>query len=190
MSSHHIVREKQEPALLIMSMENFPEELLGQLLEWSPTVIVTAETYYAVDAMGIKIDALVAAGVLDAVVQPHVKVIPAGNQSSTAVVLNYLINHHYSAVNIITDELILKDYLFFADQINLVIYQAHRKIYAVHTNYSKWKAAGEKIEMMEQPVKLKTSGLEKTGEHEYTTTHDGFLTIQFEQPLLFIAEQL
>lgn len=190
MSSHHIVREKQEPALFILSMANFPEELLGQLLEWSPTVIVTAETYYAVNAMGIKIDALVAAEVFDDIVEPHLKVIPSGYQLPTDAVLKHLINHNYSAVNIIANELILKDYLFFADKINLVIYQAHRKIYAVNTNFNKWKAVGEIIEMMEQPVKLQTSGLEKTGEYEYTTTHDGFFTIQFEQPLLFIAEQL
>ena len=44
MSSHHIVREKQEPALLVLGLDDFPDELLGQLLEWSPTVIVTADT--------------------------------------------------------------------------------------------------------------------------------------------------
>ncbi|RZK41505.1 MAG: thiamine pyrophosphokinase, partial [Pedobacter sp.] len=40
MSSHHIVREKQEPALYIHQLGNFDEEKLGQLLEWSPTVLV------------------------------------------------------------------------------------------------------------------------------------------------------
>ena len=41
MSSHHIVREKQEPALLVLGLNNFSTELLGQLLEWNPTVITT-----------------------------------------------------------------------------------------------------------------------------------------------------
>lgn len=40
MSSHHIVREKQEPALLIMDLNGFNDEHLGQLLEWNPTVLV------------------------------------------------------------------------------------------------------------------------------------------------------
>jgi hypothetical protein len=58
MSSHHIVREKQEPALLIMSLEGFESENLGQILEWSPTLIVNEDIYELVDSMGIKIDAV------------------------------------------------------------------------------------------------------------------------------------
>ena len=45
MSSHHIVKEKQEPALYIHQLGDFNEEFLGQLLEWSPTVIVAAGEY-------------------------------------------------------------------------------------------------------------------------------------------------
>ncbi len=40
MSSHHIVRDDQEPALIIANGEACSAELLGQLLEWSPLVIV------------------------------------------------------------------------------------------------------------------------------------------------------
>jgi thiamine pyrophosphokinase len=42
MSSHHIVRDNQEPALFIDSpIHNF--EWIGQLLEWSPILIVNAK---------------------------------------------------------------------------------------------------------------------------------------------------
>ncbi|HYG16495.1 MAG TPA: thiamine diphosphokinase, partial [Bacteroidia bacterium] len=40
MSSHHFVKEKQEPALIIANGEACSRELLGQLLEWQPTVMV------------------------------------------------------------------------------------------------------------------------------------------------------
>jgi thiamine pyrophosphokinase len=40
MSSHHIVRDDQEPALIIANGASCSEELMGQLLEWSPLVIV------------------------------------------------------------------------------------------------------------------------------------------------------
>ena len=56
MSSHHIVREKQEPALLILSLEGFEYENLGQILEWSPTVIVQQEIYEIADSLAFKID--------------------------------------------------------------------------------------------------------------------------------------
>lgn len=190
MSSHHIVREKQEPALFIFSMDHFPLELLGQLLEWSPTVIVTTESYYPVNELGIKIDGLVTTEIMDSNLQSPIKLIPSGEDLPIEAVLKYLINHDYPAVNIITDEFILKDYLLFADKINLVIYQAERKIYPVNSNFSKWKTAGECIELLVQPVNLQISGLEETGKHQYKTTHDGFFSLQFQQPLLFIAEYI
>ena len=40
MSSHHIVRDDQEPALIIANGAACSSELVGQLLEWSPLVIV------------------------------------------------------------------------------------------------------------------------------------------------------
>ena len=40
MSSHHIVRDDQEPALIIANGASCNNELLGQLLEWSPLVVV------------------------------------------------------------------------------------------------------------------------------------------------------
>jgi len=55
MSSHHVVREKQEPALLVLGLGNFPDELLGQLLEWSPTVIATPQTAEELVVKGIKV---------------------------------------------------------------------------------------------------------------------------------------
>ena len=56
MSSHHVVREKQEPALLVLGLDGFDDELLGQLLEWSPTVITTQQIAERLNAYGIKID--------------------------------------------------------------------------------------------------------------------------------------
>jgi thiamine pyrophosphokinase len=58
MSSHHIVREKQEPALIIANGEACSEELLGQLLEWSPFVLVLDGAIERVLSRGIKIDVL------------------------------------------------------------------------------------------------------------------------------------
>src|ERR1700712_1586807 len=113
MSSHHIVREKQEPALLVLGMDSFPTELLGQLLEWNPTVITTPQTASLLNDYGIKIDWIITdnAGEL---LQSDIKQMPAGSDGLTEAALKYLVTHNYPAVNIITDDLQLKDYLFFA----------------------------------------------------------------------------
>ncbi len=56
MSSHHIVREDQEPALLILNAHAISFEKIQELLEWMPTVIVTESEIEIVLAWGIKID--------------------------------------------------------------------------------------------------------------------------------------
>ena len=56
MSSHHIVRDDQEPALIIANGASCNEELLGQLLEWSPLVVVLDSAIERVIDLNIKID--------------------------------------------------------------------------------------------------------------------------------------
>src|ERR1700753_1302235 len=100
MSSHHIVREKQEPALLVLGLDTFSDELLGQLLEWSPTVIVTEETAEIINANGIKIDLIITDKHHDGL-QSDVKYLSAGNEGFCGAALKYLITNGYPAVNII-----------------------------------------------------------------------------------------
>ena len=100
MSSHHIVREKQEPALLILSLEGFEYENLGQILEWSPTVIVQQDIYELADSLAFKIDVLISR-------DPHYH-----TQESTRLIITdndpiedafkFLLGEQYSAVNVIT----------------------------------------------------------------------------------------
>ncbi|MGZ3777936.1 MAG: thiamine pyrophosphokinase [Mucilaginibacter sp.] len=189
MSSHHIVREKQEPALLVLGLNNFSTELLGQLLEWNPTVITTKDTASLLNDNGIKIDWIIASGKYKPI-QRDIKVMPAGDDTLAEAALKYLVTHNYPAVNVVTDDLQLKDYLFFTDKINLVIFYNNQKIYPVNSGFSKWKPAGEMIEILTHPNELHCSGLEPIGHHRFKTTHDGFFSLQFDQPALFVAEDI
>ncbi|MBD3725125.1 MAG: thiamine diphosphokinase, partial [Flavobacteriaceae bacterium] len=58
MSSHHIVRDDQEPALIIANGAACSKELMGQLLEWSPFVVVLDSAIDRVLNLGIKVDVL------------------------------------------------------------------------------------------------------------------------------------
>ena len=149
MSSHHIIREKQEPALLVLGLDNFPVELLGQLLEWSPTIIAIPQTAAILIANGIKIDWLIDDGSAD-VLQADVKLISAGDESLISTALEFLAGNEYRAVNIITDEVVLHDYSHFTDKLDIVIFRDKKKIYAVNPGFSKWKPAGEFIEVLER----------------------------------------
>ncbi len=189
MSSHHIVREKQEPALLVLGMDNFSDELLGQLLEWSPTVIATEIMAEKLNANGIKIDWVIAdSNAAD--IQSDVKLLPLKDDSIIKTAFEFLIGNGYSAVNIVADELELSDYLPFWDKINIVIFYDQQKIYAINPGFSKWSQAGEIIELLTAADGLEVKGLENISENRYKTTTDGIFGISFTSPYLFIAEDL
>ncbi len=187
MSSHHIVREKQEPALLIMSLD-FSAENFGQLLEWSPTVLVADYMYEQADSLAIKIDGIITPNA-DYPVQENTRIIPStGDVLQDA--LKFLVAENYPAVNIITNEFVLKDYILFADLINLVIFTEHKKIYPICSGFSKWQSAGEQLELLHEVKNLHISGLYYLTEHVLETEKDGFYSLTFDQPCIFIAENI
>src|ERR1700712_4173111 len=181
MSSHHIVREKQEPALLVLGLDNFTDELLGQLLEWSPTVIATPQTAEKLIVNGIKVDWIITDGT-DDVSQSDVKLMSCGDDNLTDAAFKYLISYEYPAVNIITDELKLKDYEHFADKMDLVIFHDHKKIFSISPGFSKWKPAGEIIELLGPATGLIITGLENIKGRKYKTIYDGFFSLHFNEP--------
>jgi thiamine pyrophosphokinase len=189
MSSHHIVREKQEPALLLLGLNNFPEELLGQLLEWSPTVITTPLVAEQINAYEIKIDGIIADEPNEEL-QSDVKQIPQNGAPQTEAALKYLIQNDYKAVNVVTDIVNLPAFTPFAAQINIVIYSGDQKIYAVNSGFSKWKPAGENIRILSVHLNLQTSGLRANGSNKFVTTTDGFISLKFDNGFLFISEDI
>jgi thiamine pyrophosphokinase len=188
MSSHHVVREKQEPALLVLGLDHFPDELLGQLLEWSPTVIATADTAEILISRGIKVDWIIAGGDEDAP-QSDVKRMSAGDNNLTDAALKFLAESEYPAVNIITDELNLADYEHFVNRIDLVIFHDGRRIFPVVSSFRKWKPAGEWIYIYGAPSNLVADGLDNHGEGKYKTVSDGFFNLSFDDLFLFVAEE-
>jgi thiamine pyrophosphokinase len=189
MSSHHIVREKQEPALLVLGLDKFDDELLGQLLEWSPTVITTPLTAEKLNSYGVKVDWIVTdsdAGIQ----QSDVKLMPANNDTCIEAALKHLIAYEYPSVNIVTDEMNLADYEPYAEKINIVVFNNGKKIFPVSSGFSKWKPAGENIEILGDAKNLQSTNLEKIGDSLYKTISDGLFSLKFDGSLLFIAEVL
>lgn len=188
MSSHHIVREKQEPALLLLGFDNFDNELLGQLLEWSPTVITTPLTAEQVNSQGIKVDWVIADEV-DLTMQSDVRLITPGSSIISAA-FTFLLTNEYKAVNIVTPILPLAELQPYANKINMVVFCGHKKIYPITSGFSKWKPAGEKLYIRSAGEGLRVQGLAKADDDTYVTTGDGFINIQFSKPFLFIAEEI
>jgi hypothetical protein len=107
MSSHHFVREGQEPALLILDPVAF--ELAGPFLEWAPVVLVSENALVEVLRWGIKIDVvLVTSGREEAVTdkvseQAPIKIIiMEPGDSPVKQAFTYLISIEQACVNILT----------------------------------------------------------------------------------------
>ncbi|MDQ5929568.1 MAG: thiamine pyrophosphokinae [Bacteroidota bacterium] len=154
MSSHHIVRDDQEPALIIANGAACSSELLGQLLEWSPLVIVLDSAIERVIDLGIKVDVLL--GDFDRGFDPEVyktsqypiEIIHTPDQNKTDLekAFDYLIKRKIPAVNVVwatgkrADHTItnLTNIVRYRDLLKIVILDDHSKIFLLPNKFEKW----------------------------------------------------
>jgi len=154
MSSHHIVRDDQEPALIIANGAACHEELLGQLLEWQPLVIVLDSAIERVIDLNIKVDVLL--GDFDRGFDPHeilqsqfpIEIVhkPDQNKTDLEKAFDYLIERKIPAVNVVwatgrrADHTItnLTNIVSYRNQLKIVIHDDHSKIYLLPQKFQKW----------------------------------------------------
>lgn len=154
MSSHHIVRDDQEPALIIANGASCNEELLGQLLEWSPLVVVLDSAIERVVQLGIKVDVLL--GDFDREFDPSkfiatqypITIVHAPNQEKTDLekAFDYLIERKIPAVNVVwatgkrADHTVtnLTTIVKYRELLKIVILDDHSKIFILQRNFQKW----------------------------------------------------
>ncbi|HMV08017.1 MAG TPA: hypothetical protein PK325_05235 [Cyclobacteriaceae bacterium] len=147
MSSHHIIREDQEPALVIddASAGNF--ESIQQLLEWSPTVIVTERALEQVLTWGIKIDvAIVPEDGLEKWKfalheQAPVKILTTATNDARDTALHFLIASKQKSVNIISGA-DLETFEGFKTLDLSVIRNGKRWVFIRSGHFEKWLPAG------------------------------------------------
>jgi len=175
MSSHHIVRENQEPALIVASYDALDEENMGQLLEWNPTVIANDETIDFFLAADIKVDAIFSAK-KETYQQEQIKIFPI-QQEFLPDALNYLIRNNHKAVNIVCDALdeVLKVYCAL---INIVVLSHGRRYVYVRHRYEKWKEVGTRVLVSESRLKSLV-GLKHVNPDEFLTEQEGFIYLEF-----------
>jgi thiamine pyrophosphokinase len=154
MSSHHIVRDDQEPALIIANGAACSSELLGQILEWSPLVIVLDSAMERVVELGIKVDVLL--GDFDRGFDANyykethypIDIIPTPNQDKTDLekAFDYLHARNIPAVNVVwatgkrADHTInnLTNIANYRDKLKIVIIDDHSKVFLLPRKYEKW----------------------------------------------------
>lgn len=164
MSSHHIVRDDQEPALIIANGAACSKELMGQLLEWSPLVIVLDSAIDRVLQLGIKVDVLL--GDFDRGFTPEqyleqqypLEIVYTPNQDKTDLekAFDYLVARKIPAVNVLwatgrrADHTItnITGIVRFRDTLKIVLLDDHSKIFQLPKKFEKWYPAGTPISLI------------------------------------------
>ncbi len=190
MSSHHIVRDDQEPALIIANGASCNNELLGQLLEWSPLVIVLDSAMERVIKLGIKVDVLL--GDFDRGFDPNqysasqypLEIVHTPDQNKTDLekAFDYLIQRKIPAVNVVwatgkrADHTItnLTNMVRYRDSLKIVIHDDHSKVFLLPKKFEKWYPANTNISLI--PVGI-VNGI--TSENLVYPLQDDTLTIGY-----------
>lgn len=186
MSSHHIVRENQEPALLVEDFHALSAEYLGQILEWSPTIITNEENLDYFLAQGIKVDILYGDDTVN--YQEDIKWIkPQKDLFNDA--LTYLKDHNYKAVNIFASSCTAL-FLDFADKLNIVVFAQGIRNVAVSTQYQKWKRSEDKM-YVDVAVIKSFNGLQHLYDNVFEVQEDGFIVLEFNtENFVFVGEEV
>lgn len=164
MSSHHIVRTDQEPALIIANGQSCSNELLGQLLEWSPLVVVLDSAIQRVIDLNIKVDVLL--GDFDRDFDPilyeqqqfPLEIVYTPNQDKTDLekAFDYLIERKIPAVNVVwatgrrADHSItnMTNIVRYRNKLKIVILDDYSKIFLLQPDFKKWYSANSILSLI------------------------------------------
>jgi len=217
MSSHHIVRDQQEPALIIANGAECSAELLGQLLEWSPIIVVLDNAMERVLQLDIKIDVLL--GDFDDNFNPEMynekqfplEIIYTPNQDKTDLekAFDYLIEKGHRAVNVVwatgkrADHTItnITNIVRYRNKLKIVILDDHSKIFLLPNKFEKWYPQNTPISLIPigQVSGISTKNLKyplnneslkigyKTG-NSNEVLNNGLVTIEHQEGDLLLME--
>jgi thiamine pyrophosphokinase len=217
LSSHHIVRDDQEPALIIANGSSCNPELLGQLLEWSPLVIVLDSAMERVMKLDIKVDVLL--GDFDRGFDPNyykekqypLEIVHTPDQNKTDLekAFDYLHERKIPAVNVVwatgkrADHTItnLTNIVRYREKLKIVILDDHSKVFLLPKKFEKWYTAKTPISLIPigQVTGIHSKNLFYPLENDTLTigyrtgssnhvSKDGMVVIEHEQGDLLIME--
>lgn len=217
MSSHHIVRDAQEPALILANGASCSTELLNQLLEWSPFIVVLDGALERALNLGIKIDVVL--GDFDhhspddirALLPPDTQIehVPDQDRTDLEKALDFLIGKGHRSVNICWASGRRSDHFLnniatlarYHGKITAVMLDNHSRIYPVSSGFKKHFEAGTNVSLM--PLNavsgLRTENLvwNLNGEtlefpHRSSSSNriaeTGLLTVNFDSGMLLMME--
>jgi hypothetical protein len=148
MSSHHFVKEQQEPAVFILDTSNLTFDTVSPLLEWVPTILVGQECLETVLSWGIKVDVILATEAFQhenlhlLEEQYPVRFLTVYSENALEEGLNYLLATKHPAAHLVgVSHLRCQDFEEKLRLFDLTILDSGWKYYPVKTGkFKKWFA--------------------------------------------------
>ncbi len=183
MSSHHFVREGQEPALLIL--DPVPFSKAADLLEGAPLLLITENVLDEAESWSVKVDVVICSpgqeGVVHKRLQHQQPVVVKSNDSGDWISsgLSYLQKEGYTNVNLLTRrrEDVLAAFSGIELPVQVTVFENGLRWHRV-TIFRKWAANGQKFMIWPEYItsQLETDGL-KLASGEFQTEADGMVSI-------------
>jgi thiamine pyrophosphokinase len=197
MSSHHFVKEFQEPALFIQSAQKSDFDKIAGLLEWAPFIVVHENALGEVLDWGIKIDAVLCKEenrewILEILYyQWNVEIIPFPPKKSEVQTILELVlekggtdlnifNHDFHPNQLPKNKAHSGTYSFFDTQL--------KWFYLLDLRVEKWLPAHSKFYIFQIDVPFEVKGqIQNLGDGEFITQSEGLIEICSNEGLLWIG---
>lgn len=199
MSSHHTIRENQEPAVLLLDVESVSFDVLEDVLEWSPTLVVSYQCIDWVIANQLKVDV---------VLGPQEKKEGIMNQLAFQWPIKYVISKEdvfYAGIQYICSTNNFAIHVFTSED-SVTRYEDYRKLEKEHASlklnyinqreqsflietkeFSKWYQAETQIKLTAANenvlLKINKEEFELSEELVYQVSKDSLLRFQIDNPI-------
>jgi thiamine pyrophosphokinase len=191
-SSHHFVKEDQEPALLILNATTIAHKKVQELLEWSPTVIVHEQALSDVLSWGIKIDVILCADASASQLKASLSdqdplrfITYTEGVEALSTAANFLTTSNYKAVNILINEVSQLDAIQSFQAMDLEFFhEGKRWVYTKTGRYEKWLPKGFQL-FVYGNIEIVRTGLNEYLQNET----DGMVSMKSNVPF-WIGEAL
>lgn len=183
MSSHHFVKEGQEPALYIHEAISF--SLVESLLEWAPLVITRSSQAERVISWGIKVDVVLIENddplvteLLKSQIPVETVTVSEGSDLVLAV-RELLASDHKPNITIACGEALplLNDWRPAGKETVTVVDTRHRWVAVTQPSFSKWLPAGTRLQIFPANTAFRAEGVTHNA-NELTAMSDGVITIE------------
>jgi thiamine pyrophosphokinase len=186
MSSHHFVKEHQEPAIILHKLDDFPYSKLGDLLEWAPKVICLVEAIDLALIYGFKIDGIAGkSSEISAYTnrQDHLEMLAIEGPIWNGL-MQKLLSLNAQGAYLITSEddvpNLLGQIMPLADKLDLqVLTPQKRHVLSRNLSWKKWVTGSGRytIRSLEDNSKLSATVL---GQHKFKNSRSSTLNIAYQ----------